>query len=68
MLHLDRSLIVDIRASLIKVDYTFWQVAAAAARIEGKPDIFAAAGSGDLALVRNHLAGHASAVGLQNEA
>ncbi len=57
-----------MRAPWINVDYTCWQVAAAAARIEGKPDIFAAAGSGDLALVRDHLTVHASVVDLKNEA
>ncbi len=37
--------------------------AAAAARIEGKPDIFAAMASGDLALVQDHLTADPSCVG-----
>ena len=37
--------------------------AAAAARIAGKPDIFAAMASGDLALVQDHVTADASCVG-----
>ena len=48
--------------SIPHVAYTRLQ-AAAAARIAGKPDIFAAAKSGDLALVQDHVTADASCVG-----
>ncbi len=44
---------------------TLWQ-AAAAARIIGRPDIFAAAESGDVALVEDHATADAASVGLRD--